>query len=70
MPFNPTCFRECVKKNTKWYTWVAIGIVAVAAFLLALLSWGLAAPAAIGWAVAVVGASIGGILAMCWNKCR
>lgn len=70
MPFNANCFRDCVNRNTKWYVWLTIGIVAVVAFLLAYVTWGLSVVAALAWAIGAGGASIGGVLAMCYLRCR
>lgn len=70
MAFNKDCFNRCVKSNLKWWTWIAIGVFAVVVFLVVLFSWGLALPAAIAWAVGAYGASVGGVLGMCYLRCR
>jgi hypothetical protein len=70
MAFNVKCFKDCVRSKLTWQVWLAIGIFIVAVFLICILSWGLALPAAIAWAAGAGGAAILGVLATCYGNCR
>lgn len=70
MALDRECFRACVRRQLNWRTWIAIGIIAIVAFILAFFTWGLSLWAALAWIAVVYGASIATILGTCFWNCN
>lgn len=70
MALDRECFRNCVRRRLSVRNWVIFGVFAVAVFLLALFSWGLALPAAIAWAAGAYAVSVAGAIAACYFGCN